>query len=144
MNYVFLIFSFLFDGYFSTTSFSLFTLTSFFLLLPYLKKNQFYYLMILFGFLMDLIYTTVCGFHVLLFGICALFLLFLYQRFSYHILNLLWEFLIFILFYQSISFFVFPSYISYFEMLFSSLSLNGCYLVFFYFLFHKVRPRKWE
>lgn len=144
MNYVFLIFSFLFDGYFSTTSFSLFTLTSFFLLLPYLKKNQFFYLMILFGFLMDLIYTTVCGFHVLLFSVCALFLLFLYQRFSYHILNLLWEFLIFILFYQSISFFVFPSYISYFEMLFSSLALNGCYLVLFYFLFHKVRPRKWE
>ena len=123
MNYVFLFFSFLFDGYFSTTSFSLFTLTSFFLLLPYLKKNQFFNLMILFGFLMDLIYTTVCGFHIL---------------------NLLWEFLIFILFYQSISFFAFLSHISYFEMLFSSLALNGCYLVLFYFLFHKVRPRKWE
>ena len=145
MKYFFLFFSFLLDGYFSNTAVTLFTLTAFVLLLPYFKESEFFLCMMLFGFLMDLIYTTSFGFYLLLFSFFSCLLSFFYKRFSYHIFNLLWMLTLCILLYCTMFFFFRPVSDSFF-ILGSSCFFNLCYLLFFNFVFQMfhICPKKKE
>lgn len=132
--------------YKNTIFLNTFSLLSIYIIYPFFKNNKrkFFIIIIILGFIYDLVCSSIFGVNLILFFISAVIIAFIYDNFSVNYLNSLTASILMLIIYRFLTYFAFIKvnklgfdFKIFISSIYSTLILNTCYITMLYFLLRK-------